>query len=295
LETDIWGLADSVLTEEQQKSLKSLIADSRPDNSDLRSIWLVRFESFWGADAAEVAAVQRTGGLVSQFARTVDTAEALNELGERLLFYMEFAPFLFSLQAQYTAYEVMRQPEVQESIASANNIARVIEQLPDTRLEFIDQLLEGIAVERAALLNDFVNEQASISQLLTDLEPVLESIVVLTANVNEIVQSAERTAVAVNLDMGGESAELDIGAYQQLVIESATTVIELRQLVESLDKLAQSELINDGIPPAFLSVREEMDYFLHRFFVLLGLTFVTFFGALFLYRQGRYRYHGKRT
>jgi hypothetical protein len=239
--------------------------------------------------------VQRSGGLVSQFARTADTAEALNELGERLLFYMEFAPFLFSLQAQYTAYEVMRQPEVQESVTSANNLARVIEQLPDTRFEFIDQLLEGIAVERAALLNDFVNEQASISQLLTDLKPVLESIVVLTANVNEIVQSAERTAVAVNLDMGGESAELDIGAYQQLVIESATTVIELRQLVESLDKLAQSQLINEGIPPAFLSVREEMDYLLHRFFILLGLTIVSFFGVLFLYRHGRYKYHHSST
>jgi hypothetical protein len=295
LETDIWGLADSVLTEEQQEKLKSVIADWDPDHSDMRSIYLVRFASFSGADASEVAAVQRTGGLVSQFARTADTAEALNELGERLLFYMEFAPFLFSLQAQYTAYEVMRQPEVQESISSANNMARVIEQLPDTRLEFIDQLLEGIALERAALLNDIVNEQASISQLLTDLKPILESIVVLTANVNEIVQSAERTAAAVNLDMGGESTGLDIAAYQQLVIESATTVIELRQLVESLDSLAQSQLINDGISPAFVSVQDEIDYLLHRFFILLGLTFFTFFGALFLYRHGRYRYHSKRT
>jgi hypothetical protein len=239
--------------------------------------------------------VQRSGGLVAQFARTVDTAEALAELGERLLFYMEFAPFLFSLQAQYTAYAIMRQPEVQESVTSANNLARVIEQLPDTRLEFIDQLLEGIAVERAALLNDIVNEQASISQLLTDLKPVLESAAVLTANLNEIMLSAERTAVAVNLDMGGESTELDIGAYRQLMIESAPTVIELRQMVESLNNLAQSQLINDGIPPALLSVREEIDYLLHRFFVLLGLMIVIFFGVLFLYRHGNYRYHRKQT
>jgi hypothetical protein len=79
------------------------------------------------------------------------------------------------------------------------------------------------------------------------------------------------------------------------VIESATTVIELRQLVESLDHLAQSQLVNHDIAPAFLSVREEMDYFLHRFFVLLGLTIVIFFGVLFLYRHGNYRYHHKQT
>lgn len=293
LEADIWSIADAVLTGEQQETLKSLLVDWYTNNAGQSSIWLVRFDSFAGAEADEVAEVQRSGGLVSQFARTADAAEELNELGERLLFYMEFAPFLYSLQAQYTAYEVMRQPEVQESVTNANNLARVLEGLPDARLEFVDQLLEGIAVERAALIDDIVDEQTSISQLLTDLRPVLESAVLLTTNVNEAVQSAERTAVAVNLDMGGESADVDIGDYQQLVTESAATVVELRQLVEALEKLAQSQLVSDGIPPAFQSVKDEINYFLRHFFVLLALTIVLFFGVLFLYRHGRRKYHSQ--
>jgi hypothetical protein len=302
LEADIWGLSDQVLTGQQQAELKSLIVDWRADNPGLDNIYHIRFGSFPGVDAGDLAEVQRDGGLLSQFARTADAAEELSELGERTLFFSKFAPHLISLQVQATVYDVMRQPEVQESLKNANNVAQTIERLPESRLEFVDQLLKGIAVERAALFANIVDEQASISQLLTDLKPVLESAVLLTANVNETMQAAERTAVAVNLDLGGdstgtggESTGVDIGAYQQLVIESATTVVELRLLIESLHTLADSQLINDGIPPAFQSVRDEIDYFLHRFFILLLTAIVVFFGTLYLYRHARYHYHRPRS
>jgi hypothetical protein len=297
LETDIWDISDHVLSGQQQAKLKSLIDDWQANNPGQYHIYHVRFGSLSGADAAELAEVERTGGLLSQFARTVDAAEKLGDLGERMLFYLEFAPLLFSLQTQATIYELLRQPEVQNSLVSANSMARTIERLPDSRLEFIDQLLEGIAVERAALFADIVDEQTSISQLLTDLEPVLESAVLLTANVNETMQAVERTALAVNLDMGGEDMggeSTDIASYERLVIESATMVVELRQLVESIEALARSELVNQQIPPAFRTLRDEIDYFLHRFFVLLALTMILYFGVLFLYRHARHRYHSPR-
>jgi hypothetical protein len=93
-------------------------------------------------------------------------------------------------------------------------------------------------------------------------------------------------------DMGGEST--DIASYERLVIESATMVVELRQLVESIEALARSELVNQRIPPALQTLRDEIDYFLHRFFMLLALTMVLYFGVLFLYRHARHRYHSPR-
>jgi hypothetical protein len=113
------------------------------------------------------------------------------------------------------------------------------------------------------------------------------------------MQAVERTALAVNLDMGGESTDTggestDIASYERLAIESANTVVELRQLIESIEALARSEWVNQQIPPAFWTLRDEIDYFLHRFFILLALTMVLYFGVLFLYRHGIHRYHSPR-
>ena len=296
LEADIWEISDRVLTEQQQSQLKSLIDDWLQANTGRLQIYYVRFGSFTGVDAAELADVQQSGGLLAEVSRVVDTAEELERLGQRMLFYFEFAPLLTTLQAQSTIYEIMRQPEIQDSLSGAQSFARTVEELPDARLAFVDQLLEGIAAERAALMNDIVSEQATIRQVLADLRPLIEATAQVSENVSVTMQSIERTADAVNLDMspaeqGGEGQ--DIGVYRDLAIESAKTALELRQLVESLETLAGSEAVNRSVTPAFQTVRDEIDYFMHRLFVLLMITIVIFFGALFLYRHGVHRYHHK--
>jgi hypothetical protein len=293
LETDAWKLSADVLTTSQQAELKDMIKAWREDNPSQIYVTRVRFSSFSGDGADDLAEVQRTGGLLSQFARAADEVEELRLFGERLLFYMDFAPYLYALHAESTVYDILMQSEIQDTLGSINGMAGTIERLPDSRLEFIDQLLEGISVEREALLTGIVDEQAGISQLLSDLRPVLESAAVLAANLNQTMQAVERTADAVNLDMGGEGA--DIGSYQLLAIESATTVVELRQLVESLETLSRSQLINEQVPPAFETLRQEFRGAFNRFFTLAAFTIILFFVALYLYRRASYKYRSPRA
>jgi hypothetical protein len=288
LETDVWELSADVLTAQEQADLKDLIKAWRKDNPDQTYIFRVRFNSFSVGGADDLADVQRTGGLLSQFARATDEVEELRMFGERLLFYMDFAPYLYALHAESTVYDILMQPEIQDTLGSINGMAGTIERLPDSRLEFINQLLEGISVEREALLNGIVDGQVSISQLLSDLQPVLESAGVLAVNLNQTMQSVERTADAVNYEMSGEPA--DVASYHRLVIESATTVVELRQLIESLETLSRSQLINEQVPPAFNSLRQELRDVVHRLFIFTSLTIAVFFVALYLYRRASHKY-----
>ena len=291
LETDIWILSDRVLTPSQQDVLRDRIDEWRAQNPDQTFVYQVRFGSFSSYGDTGLDRIERTGGLVAQFARTADAAEEFRRLGDRLMFYLDSAPSMVSLQTQTVVYEFLRQPELQETLGNANSAAETIEGFPQARLAFIDQLFDRLAAERIALLSGIAGEQDSISRLLADMQPVLESASLLTANLSETMSSVERTAIATNLHMGGGREATDIGSYRQLAVESAITVAELRGLIDSLDALVRSEAVDSRMPTAFQTVRDEIDYFLHRLFVLLMLSIAVFFAGLFLYRHARYKYH----
>lgn len=295
LEKDIWTIADSVLTPEQQGQLMDLIEAWRAENREQYYVYQVRFGSFSRADAEELVEIEKTGGLLSQFARTVDEVDELRLFGERLLFYLQFAPYLTNLQAQVFVYDVLAQPEINESLVSANSVARTIEALPESRLAFVDQLVEGVGAERRAIIQDILGQQATFSQLLSDFRPIVESAAELAGHLNETTQTIERTATAVNLDLGGPPGEpMDVGAYQGLVAESARTVVELRQLVASLDALVHSQTINQQLPPAFDTLQAELDDVVNRFFVLAIATIVIYFIALYGYKRFVHPYRRRR-
>jgi len=288
LEQNIWNVSNDVLTTQQQALLKARIEAWAEEHPDFSYFFRVRFSEFAGIETGGLGDVERTGGLLSQFGRTLDEVEEVRLLGERLMFYLDFAPYLTSMRAEQVLYDLLQQPELQQTLDSTNRFVLAVERLPDARFEAINQMLAGIAMERKALFNDIVNQQSTISQTLSDFRPVLESASVMATHLNEMTQSLERTATAVNLDLGGPAGEpIDIVAYQRLVTESATTLKELRLLVETL---ARTQLVNQHLPPTVDVIQDEINDAVLRIFLLTMLTIVVFFVALYLYRRATHNY-----
>jgi len=293
LERDIWGVSDDVLTTQQQADLKALIDTWREENPGHFFIFRVRFSEFSAVDSGSLGDIERTGGLVAQYARTLDEVEAIRQLSERLMFYLDFAPYLASMRAETVVYNILQQPETQQTLDSTHRFALAVEQLPNARFKAINQFMGGLAEERRALINDIVDQQATISKTLSDLHPVLETASVMAAHVNDTTAAIERTARAVNLDLGGPPGEpIDLVAYQGLIAESRATVLEIRLLADTFENLSNSQLVKQQLPPAFEDFQAEIDDVVHRVFALLILTIIVYFVSLSLYRRAT---HGYRT
>jgi hypothetical protein len=287
LERDIWNISGNVLTEQQQAQLRALIDAQVETNPDFSYFFRTRFSGFSGVEADGLGEVQRTGGLLSSFNRTLDEVEQVRLLSERLMFRLDFAQYLAGMRAEQVFDDLMQQPELKQTMDSTNRFALAIEGLPDERFAAIDQVLAGIAQERKALIKDFVDQQSTIHQTLRESRPVLESASVLAAHLNEITKTLERTATKVNLDLGGEGEPVDIVAYQKLIAESAATAKELRLLSESL---ARTEILNQNVVPAFGEFQGHIDDVIYRLFFMMIATIVVFFLALYLYRRATQGY-----
>lgn len=231
LEDDIWAIADQVLTAQQQADLRTLIDDWYAENPEQIYPWYVKMSDFSGQRAASLAAVQQSGGLLKEVAMAREAAEEIQAFGERVLFYLQRAPMITSAEFGVGASDVLGGPEISGAmddmdrfVTAVERLVAVIDRLPDDRLVAVDQLMDRVSEERQALLRDIGSSEPNISNLLVDLLPVLESL--------------ERTVVAAKIKNPG-SRPFDVNEYTALVGKSATTALELRRLVETIDALTQ--------------------------------------------------------
>jgi hypothetical protein len=302
LEKDIWSISDKVLTPEQQQSMRDLIAAWIEEHPDVRSVLQIRFSAFSGQRTAALREVQRTGGLMGEVSRglmgevsrSVDAIEEMHQYGERLLFYMQRFPDLARLQSELAAYEVLDQQEIQSLVDDVDRITlvaeRLTEMLPEERAAAIDQLMDRLATERQMLIEQVLAQEGELRATMADFSQLAVSIEKISEHLRETTASLERTALAINLDMGGESTE--IGEYTELVATSLNTVSETRQLISELEKFVSAGSVNSRLPTAFSAVDEELDWLINRIFFFALLLIAFFFVSLFLYRAGSRRYLG---
>jgi hypothetical protein len=272
LEEDIWTVADDVLTSRQQDDLKTLINNWYAKNPDQIYPWYVRLSDFSGQRAASLAAVQQTGGMLKEVARAREAAEEIQAFGERVLFYLQRAPMITSMEFQAGANSVLGGPHVSRAIDDMDRFVTAVEQLvgsveelPGSRLAAVDQIMDRIREERIALLQDLASAETDVVSLLAELQPALDSLVLLTASDEQ----------------NPDSKPFDINEYRALVGESATTAIELRRLLEAVDKVMQNSAELSTLVEA---MAESQNTVLDRVFLqAIALIFI-FFAALLAYR-----------
>lgn len=160
LEQDIWRGAEIVLSPDQQADLRALLAEWIERHPDEHNFWEMRFSGFSGQRAVELEQVKGTGGLLGEVAQTRRTAEQIQQFGERVLYYMQRAPTITRLEAQFAVYDLVRLPEFAGLFESssrmtlaADRFAAVAESLPQQQFTVINQLMDRVGEQRVAAIN----------------------------------------------------------------------------------------------------------------------------------------------
>jgi len=274
LEDDIWTVADDVLTESQQDELKSLVNAWYTENPEQIYPWYVRLSDFSGQRAASLAAVQQTGGMLKEVARAREAAEEIQAFGERVLFYLQRAPLITSMEFQSGANSVLGGPHVSRAIddmdrfvAAVERLVNSVEDLPGSRLAAVDQIMDRIGEERVALVQDLASSEADFASLLAELQPALDSLERLTASDEQ----------------DPDSKPFDINEYTALVSESATTAIELRRLAETVDSLMQNSAELSTLVEAIVEAENAVvDRAFMQAIALIFIFFLVLLGYRFL-------------
>jgi hypothetical protein len=273
LENDIWTVADDVLTQRQQDDLGVLVDDWHAENPDQYYPWYIRLSNFSGQRAASLAAVQRSGGMLKEVARAREAAEEIQAFGERVLFYLQRAPMITSNEFESGIGDVLNRPQVARLlddtarfVTSVDRLVQMIEDLPEERLAIVDQFMDRLADERLAMFRDVSDVEPGLRQVLTDLQPALDSL--------------ERIMELSKLK-DPDSRPFDVNEYRALVADSAVTAAELRLLVQSATALLAG--VSDARPLVDAIVEAEKTVADRVFYQLVTLIFI-FFITLLLYR-----------
>jgi hypothetical protein len=183
-----------VLTAEKQNSLRALLTEWRRQHLDQHYIWGIRFGQFSGQRAAALEQVVSSGGLLGQVKQTRESIDEVRDLGERTLFYVQRAALLARWQAVGGLYDVLSQPEIQSLLketervsASVERLTLTIDKLHEKRLEVIDQMMDRISEERAAFMEQLVDNEDKATKVLTELHGALFASSELIGRVNTLM------------------------------------------------------------------------------------------------------------
>jgi hypothetical protein len=321
LEEDIWRGADIVFTPDQKAELRALIAEWIEKNPDEINFWEVRFSGFSGQRAAELEQAQQSGGLLGEVAQTRQTAEQMQQFGERVLYYMQRAPTITRLEAQFAVYDLLRQPEFAGLFESssrltlaADRFAAVAESLPEQQFAAISQLMDRVdeqrvaalgqfsaelTQQREAFLDDLLAEEERVRGILADVRATIEAGQELAATINNTVVTVSAMTAKPDTDTTKEPAKpFDIDDYKQLIGDASITVREMKELVNSTDQFLLSPGWEQRVPMAqavMSEVDQQMNRLVYQVFALQAAFIVLLFVMLLVYRYVLSRLHISRN
>lgn len=197
LDEEIWDESKAVLTPEQQNDLRELIHEWNQKHPDQHYFWGVRFSGFTDQRAAQIQQVQQSGGLLGEIAQTREAAVQIEAFGERVMYYMNRAPNLTRLQAQFGLQEVLNMPEVTQILNDTNRVthsteryADVLEKLPADLKVVITHMFDELSKEREAAIAQIAQQQQEAIKALLISEELQTAVTDIGSEGEDITNTA---------------------------------------------------------------------------------------------------------
>jgi hypothetical protein len=339
-EKDIWQIANKVFTPEQQKQLYAIIKEWRQNNQDVLVFSYIRYGDFMSErSTSRLDQEKKTGGLFKSVQVATQQVEEMRLLAERGMFLATRLPLLTGAFADLWLSQLTVNPDVKEILGDlhqfsevSERLANVAEKLPDQiakerditikqamnnindlmiatidqaakkvaseRQATIIQFMEGLSEERQRAVQDFLAQEHLIRGLMTDLRQTLVS-------GNELVTSANTLAERLNLGpseatSATSSEPFDIKDYQATMMEASNIILQLDNLIKTVDQLMLSPGWEQSIPriiEAITAVEKKGTGWVNYGF-LLGVALIVIFLlgavlAMLTYRYSSQRMFGK--
>ena len=256
-QTEIWSIADQVLSVEQRATLSTLIARWRAEHPKQVYVGEVRISTFaqeFGSEA--VAPVENVSQLLPEVSEATRSLDEFRLLAERMLLFMQAAPTLIRMEAELAQDRFAAQPETRELIASivafsqaADRSQKLLETMPAAvaveRRAAIEQLMAAIAAERRQAITQtigrfkseetafFANLKSSEQpsrEFLGDLKHTMATAVELVADVNVTLNEFDRVARAVGLT-SPQPLQFQITQYQNAAVDMSQAARNLTELM----------------------------------------------------------------
>jgi hypothetical protein len=243
-EARAWDLAGGMLKPGQQQELRDLIQEWRKKYPHQRYVGAIRFNEFLTALGRMPQQSSTSPNSIfsllflDPFAGLDPTAAAIEEtrrLGERAMYYTQRMPQLLSWQAEMLAYQLADEPESQQVLSNANQLAAsaqsfaaTAQQLPqlinDQRQAAIQQLLDGLTSQQTQTRQTFDSAGAAA----TNINAAIQS---LTEFVRYVSPTNARPASA-----GTNSRPFNVLDYGQAAGQVATAARDLNTLLTTINQ-----------------------------------------------------------
>ena len=197
LEEDAWEGSKKVLTPEQQNDLRAVLHEWNEQHPDQHYFWGIRLAELADQRAVELQRVEETGGLLGEVSKTRETAVEIREFGERVMYYMQRAPSLTRLQAEFGMREAFATPEIVQTLDNTARITRsteryaaVLEKLPADTQAVITHMFDELSQEREATIAQIAHQQQEAIKALLISEELQTAVTNIGSEGEEIAEIA---------------------------------------------------------------------------------------------------------
>ena len=262
LETNVWSVVEGWLTPTQAEEIRDILREYARRFPDLRYVPAVRLpelvEKLGNVPTQDKD--RQSGSLLNllylnPLAGLDPTTQAIQQtrlLAERVTYYAQRAPMLWSWQVELLTYQLAGQPEARGVLSNLDEVAQstkifaqTAEGLPklvsDQRQAAIDQIFDRLAVERTNLLAELASEETKLRGLLGEARQTLQAGGQMAESVNAAIKSLDAFVQYVSPpDTNPAPATADTNSRPFNVLDYGAAASQIGAMATNLTTLIQA-------------------------------------------------------